>query len=676
MIKEFGAHPPVDGARIFLTDTLESSNEEHPLPSSFFERPLAEERRRAKEVKREKQILVCIGNPPYEREEGVDSKSEGSGGWIRYGDTTTKYPPIDDFVGPAKRAGAGVHVKNIYNLYVYFWRWALWKVLETQQGPGIVCFITASSYLRGPGFVGMREELRRAFDELWILDLEGDGRGTRRSENVFNIQTPVAIAVGIRYGESKRDQSAIVHYSLISGTRSEKYDFLNSIESTASVEWEQVPSEFHEPLAPVTQSRFTDWPKVTDLFPWQHSGAQLKRLWPIGESRELLEERWKILLNSRDQGKLFRETRDRQVTRSYPDQLGDGGLLPGINSLPSNTPAPEIVRYGYRSFDRQWVIKDTRVGDRSRPPLWKIFDTNQIYIISLFSRPLGSGPGVVFTDLVPDMDYFRGSFGAKAAIPLFRSASIRASTPNIVSGLIDHLAQAYEITVNAEDVAAYLAAVMGHSGYTNAFRDELEHASPRVPFTKNRSHFQRAIEVGKQVIAWHTYAERFPESIGATRSVVPTGSARITTAIPDHPESYPRDMSDVVFDSTTRELRVGEGVVVNVDPRVWEYEVSGFKVVRSWLGYRMKKRSGKKSSPLDDIRPERWTWEMTRELLELLHVLEGVISFEPEQALLLDEIVAGDLFLADELPIPTDAERKAPTFATGLQPGLGLPDDD
>jgi len=30
-------------------------------------------------------------------------------------------------------------------------------VFEKQDGPGIVSFITASSYLRGPGFVGMRE---------------------------------------------------------------------------------------------------------------------------------------------------------------------------------------------------------------------------------------------------------------------------------------------------------------------------------------------------------------------------------------------------------------------------------------------------------------------------------------------------------------------------------------
>ena len=159
-----------------------------------------------------------------------------------------------------------------------------------------------------------------------------------------------------------------------------------------------------------------------------------------------------------------------------------------------------------------------------------------------------------------------------------------------------------------------------------------------------------------------SYAERFPEAIGTSRGQVPQGTARVETAIPDDPERYPRTLTqDVRYQPDTRELHISEGVIARVDPRIWEYEVSGLRVVRSWLGYRMKERSGRSSSPLDNIRPERWTFEMTRELLELLWVLEGVIALEPEQAQLLDEIVASDLFLATDLPTPTDAERAAPT---------------
>jgi len=193
-----------------------------------------------------------------------------------------------------------------------------------------------------------------------------------------------------------------------------------------------------------------------------------------------------------------------------------------------------------------------------------------------------------------------------------------------------------------------------------------------VPLTKDAALFQRATDLGKQVIAWQTYAERFSEIIGTTQGNVPRGNASLTTAIPDDPDEDPQSLKDVAYDEGKRELHVCNGIISQVDPRIWSYEISGLHVVRSWLGYRVKARSGKKSSPLDDIWPERWTFEMTQELMALLWVLEGVIALEPAQTELLDEIVDGDLFLAAELPTPTDAERKAPRFEHVQQMGLEL----
>src|SRR5215207_885250 len=71
------------------------------------------------------------------------------------------------------------------------------------------------------------------------------------------------------------------------------------------------------------------------------------------------------------------------------------------------------------------------------------------------------------------------------------------------------------------------------------------------------------------------------------------------------------------YDPLAKEIRVGEGRFGPVASDVWEFEVSGLRVVQSWLAYRMKVRAGKRSSPLDDIRPDRWTPRMTDEFLEL-----------------------------------------------------------
>ena len=105
---------------------------------------------------------------------------------------------------------------------------------------------------------------------------------------------------------------------------------------------------------------------------------------------------------------------------------------------------------------------------------------------------------------------------------------------------------------------------------------------------------------------------------------------------------------------------MGQGVFSPVSPEVYDFEVSGLKVVQSWLSYRMKRRSGRKSSPLDDVRPHCWTAEYTAELLRLLWILEATLAEYPKQKELLDEILDGELFAAADLPDVPEEVRKAP----------------
>ena len=108
------------------------------------------------------------------------------------------------------------------------------------------------------------------------------------------------------------------------------------------------------------------------------------------------------------------------------------------------------------------------------------------------------------------------------------------------------------------------------------------------------------------------------------------------------------------------------------------FEMSGLKVIQSWLGYRMKRRAGKKSSPLDNIRPERWTPRMSEELLELLWVLETTLVMEPELEQVLDRAVSGSCFKISDLPQPAPEQRLAPgaTGAGGSLLEMGAEDDD
>jgi hypothetical protein len=91
----------------------------------------------------------------------------------------------------------------------------------------------------------------------------------------------------------------------------------------------------------------------------------------------------------------------------------------------------------------------------------------------------------------------------------------------------------------------------------------------------------------------------------------------------------------------------------------------------------MKKRAGKKSSPLDDIRPDHWTARMSDDLLELLWVVEATLAMEPELEKALHKIVASPCFTAAELPTPKPDEMKAPEVvsAAGLLEMMGVKDE-
>ena len=676
-LQDCGAALPADGIGIYLTDTLESPNATPPQLPLFF-KPIADQHRRALQIKAQVPVIVCLGNPPYDRHEAADETNKArTGGWVRWGnDGKGTGAILKDFSDPVMKAGHGVHAKWLYNLYVYFWRWALWKVFENPSavlgagkpvaGPGVVSFISASSYLFSDAFRGMREHMRRLCDEIWILDLGGDLRGGRKDENIFAIETPVAIAVAIRYGKADSARPAKVRYTRIRGTRGEKLEALDAVTRFASVRWETCPKGWAASFLPAGKGGFFAWPMIRDLFPWQHSGSQLFRSWPIAPDARTLGSRWRALLKASNRSAAFRESRDRQVDKTYPPLLASQRSAKAIGSLSSKESSPEIARYGFRSFDRQYVLADSRVGDVMKPILWQVAGdparSAQIFITSQLWQVLGNGPALTATIFVPDFHHFKGSYGGKDAIPLYRDA--QGKEANILPGLLDMLAKAYGRKVTPEGFLAYVYGVLAQPAFTERFADELGTRELRVPVTKGAALFAQLRDVGARLLWLHTYGQRFVPK-GKHKGQVPKGAARCLKPVPGDAAGYPDKFE---YNDSARTLRVGEGEFAPVAPEVYGFEVSGLKVVQSWLGYRMKKPKGKKSSPLDAISPDRWPSEFTTEFLELLWVLEATVAEYPAQAELLSAVIEGPCFKADELPPVPDAARKPPArpAANGL----------
>lgn len=604
-----GVEPPAALA-IVQGDTLAGPIEDGPLAPSL---PRG-------------RLRVCIGNPPYERQEQAGAGRRGA--WVRFG-REGEVPPLVDFSpGP----GAGRHAKNLYNDYVYFWRWALKTAVEGSERGGVVCFITASSFLRGPGFVAMRRHMRAVLDALWIVDLGGDALGPRRSANVCGVKTPLCVALALRRPGPRRGGPAAVWYCRLPDAldRAAKLDLLGRVRARGDLRWTRAPEGWEAPFVPVADAAPSRWPRLDALFPWTHSGAQWKRTWPIGETRELLERRWRALLRAEDRAAAFRESESWTLTRAGAGLLEEGEALPPLASLADDAPVPPIMRYAWRALDRQWCLADGRLGDRLRPALWRVRGPRQIFLTTLMSTGLSRGPALVACAEVPDLHHFRGSFGDRGVIPLWRDAA--ATRPNLAEGLLAALARRHGGPVGPEVLFAYVYGCLAHPAYTEHLGEALAELGPRVPLSADPRRFARMAELGGALLWLHTYGERMSPRAGATLA----GAARCVEAVPE--DAYPER-----FEWAAEVLRVGGGRFAPVSAEVWGYEVSGLKVVASWLGFRMRAPRGRRSSPLDALRPARWTEEMTRELLELLWVIEGSRTIHREQAALFAEIITGEL---------------------------------
>jgi hypothetical protein len=668
LMASHGASPPRDGMRLYVTDTLDDPYAVQ-AQLGFSLELIAQSRRKANDVKARENVTVVIGNPPYAENAG------GKGGWIERGDPSRGLkPPLDAFRIP----GDGIYIQNIKNLYVYFWRWATWKVWEstpaTPDGEaGIVCFISTSGYIRGPGFRGMRQYLRQHASEGWIIDLTPEGQTPDVPTRIFpGVRQPLAIGLFVSTDDTELQTPAVMHYRSVSGRQAEKFAALASI-SIDDGGWRAVRPEWTAPLTPSAEGAWDSFPALSDILPWTTPGVTPNRTWVYDPSPQILEQRWNRLTSESDhktKQKLFKESRDAALDKT-PDPL------PGVDTykftgsfLYESGRCPTPVRVGYRSFDRQWLIPDARLMHAPRRPLWAARINGQIFTVEQHSKTIGRGPAIMFSALIPDMDYFKGSEGGRT-LPLLHPDG----APNLAPGFISSLSGELGVAVTEYDVIAYLAGVIAHLGFQEIFADALKTPGVRVPLTKDSSLWAEAVDIGKQVIWIHTYGVSFADpGSGRQQSNVryPKGDPRQPLALKAI-TSLPTTME---YDASTETLSLGSGEFGPVRAEAWDYTVDGKNMLRSWFNYRKASPGGRKTSPLDDIHPLSWQNAWTGELIDFLTALTRLIELEPRQIDILSRVVDGPTFSMDDLRTngvrwPMSKKDRLPHFAIGDLDGPG-----
>ena len=210
--------------QIFLTNTLDLDGDKQIQMQVPFD-SLKGQRDEALKLKRQEDLLVILGNPPY----NVKSKNKG-----------------DEILKLLQSYKQGLNETNIQPLdddYIKFIRFAQWKLLEQNQKQGLMGFITNNSFLDGRTHRKMRQSLARAFDAIYILNLHGDSG----DENVFDIRVGVCISLFVKYKNTHNDTNLgkIFYYSTNDNgilKRDDKFALLNSIAQNGlnSVKWQEL----------------------------------------------------------------------------------------------------------------------------------------------------------------------------------------------------------------------------------------------------------------------------------------------------------------------------------------------------------------------------------------------------------------------------------------------------
>jgi hypothetical protein len=536
--------------------------------------------------------------------------------------------------------------------------------LATATGPGgvdqegIVCFITVAGFLNGPGFERMRDDLRRTCSAIWVVDCSPEGHQPEVATRIFQgVQQPICIVLAARK-LSKADASAAqVHYrALPEGRREEKFAALAGL-SLQGPGWTDCSSSWRAPFLPATTGVWAEFPALKEMFIYDGSGVMPGRTWIIAPDAETLEQRWSALQTQKDgtkQAGWFHPHEGGDKTVDKPARVGLAGHEHRPNAVRDDgRPVIAPARYAFRTLDRQWIIPDNRLINRSNPALWDGYSRDQVFVTAPDDRAPTSGPALTLSGFIPDLHHYNGRGGR--TFPLWRDRE--AMKPNVRPELLSHLSRFFGREVGAEEVMAYLAAVMAHPAFTARFAADLVRPGLRVPITADADLFVEAVALGRELVWLHCYGERFADpAAGRPRSPprMPAGQRPTIPADGEIP-GEPRLPDTMRYDAATRRLHIGQGWVENVTTAMWAYEVSGKQVLPQWFSYRRRDRSrpiiGDRRPPseLEQIVPDHWPAEYTRDLIDLLNVLGRLVALEPRQAELLDRILAGELIHEDEL---------------------------
>jgi hypothetical protein len=540
MLTRWGAaldHEKDERAGVFLTNALTGwvpIKSPKDLPFSEF----AAERDAADHVKQQEQILVILGNPPYDGYAGLAVEEERN---LSEAYRDTKEAP--------KPQGQGLN-----DLYIRFFRMAERRIAEgvpqsdeLKPGPprddakGIICYISNYSWLDGLSHTGMRERFMEVFDSITIDCLNGDKYKTGKKtpdgqpdpsvfsteKNREGIQVGTAIALlerrprnNNRVREDTTDDSAY-HPNAELGFRhwwgkAKRAEIEASLEAPAKQQVLKPTVKLGLPFVPmgVTED-YATWHLLTDLFPVVYPGVKTSRDMALSD---ITEDK----LRRRIERYFDAKIEDRVLRREIPDLFDSTKRFDAkavrVELLKEGISSGSFVKFAYRPFDVRFLYwhPKTKLLDERRTELMDLVRPGNHFLSSrqkaertkegtpfAVTQHLGdhhmTRPGCSF---FPLFTYTGGSSLSADHNDLFASA-VAQRKANLTTFARQYLTS-LGLKPGEDDETSTLiwfhALAVGHSPrYLEENAAALTQNWPRVPLPKTAKVLKAGADLGRQI---------------------------------------------------------------------------------------------------------------------------------------------------------------------------------
>ncbi|CUU35637.1 Predicted helicase [Armatimonadetes bacterium GXS] len=577
--------PPTERLRIYLTNALDPAVKPAELLLGEF---ITREASEAAEVKRDKPILVVLGNPPYsghsanrsviEIREKVNGRTRTRKQLTWIGKLVEEYKQVN---------GQPLEEKNpkwLQDDYVKFLRFAEWRIQQT--GQGVVAFITNHAYLDNPTFRGMRAHLLKNFQKLYIVNLHGNARRKERApdgnpdENVFDIQQGVAILIAIRHPEAEPTDAPVRYYD-VWGSREAKYQFLREATLDA-IPWTpltpRAPMYLFVPQDTAREEEYLQGWRIPDIFPVHSVGIVTARdsltihRTPDAVWKTVCELVKQDAKTARQMFRLGERTSDERIESLLKD-LRDAGV-------PNESAKHYIVPILYRPFDIRYTFYTGVANgfhERPRPEVMRHLLTgkNQALITTRGQAQQEPYWSKVFVTSIPNEGHFATDIAYTFPLYLHETQQGGQSSllpdavrrVNLRKEFMEALSRVLGRSPAPEAVLGYLYAVLHSPAYRTRYAEFLKRDFPRVPLPPDATTFDALAQHGMALINLHLLRD-----------------PRLQEPLCKYPVEGDHRVERVEYDATPQRVWINASQYFEpVPPKVWAFRVGGYQVCEKWL---------------------------------------------------------------------------------------------